>query len=87
MGDLGGADAEGISAERAMGRSVAVAAHDQQAGQREALLGPDHVHDALAGIVEPEQRYAVLGGVFLERRTMRAISGLAITRREPRVGT
>src|SRR5215471_6870495 len=67
MGDLGGADAEGVSAERAMGRGVAVAAYDQQAGQGETLLGTDHVHDSLARIRKSEQGYAVRGGVFLER--------------------
>jgi hypothetical protein len=48
MLDLGGADAEGQRAERAMGRGVAVAADDGGAGQREALLGADDVDDALA---------------------------------------
>src|SRR5262245_21421668 len=67
MGDLGGADAEGVSTERAMGRGMAMAAYDQQAGERKALLGPDHVHDSLARIRKPKQGDAVLGGVFLER--------------------
>src|SRR5215471_4645686 len=67
MGDLGGADAEGVSTERAMGRGMAVAAYDQQAGQGEALFGTDHVHDSLARIRKPKQGYAMLGGVFLER--------------------
>jgi hypothetical protein len=40
-------DAMGNRAERAMRRRVAVAAHDRRARQREALLGPDHVDDAL----------------------------------------
>ena len=63
---LRGADAERIGAERTVGRGVAVAAHDQQAGQRQALLRADHVHDALARIVEPEQLDAVPGGIVLE---------------------
>src|SRR6516225_1003032 len=67
MGDLRGADAEGVGAERAMGRGVAVTAHDQQARQGEALFGTDHVHDTLARFRKPKQGYAVLGGVFLER--------------------
>jgi hypothetical protein len=54
MGDLGGADAEGVSTERAMGRGVAVAAHDQKAGQGKTLLWSHHVDDSLAGIIEPE---------------------------------
>ena len=45
---LGGADAVGQRAEGAVGRGVAVAADDGGAGQGEALLGPDHVDDALA---------------------------------------
>ena len=51
MRDFGGADAEGVGAERAMRRGVAVAADDQQAGQGQALLGADDMHDALARIV------------------------------------
>ena len=46
--DLAGADAERQRAERAVRGRVAVAAHDRHARLREALLGPDHVHDALA---------------------------------------
>ena len=46
MGDFGGADAEGVGAERAVRSSVAVAADDQQARQRQPLLRADHVHDA-----------------------------------------
>jgi len=42
---------------------VAVAADDGQARQRQALLGAGDVDDALAGIVEAEQRDAVGGRV------------------------
>ena len=48
--DLAGADAEGQGPEGAVGGGVAVAAHDRHAGQRAALLGADHVHDALVRI-------------------------------------
>ena len=48
MLDLGGADAVRQRAERAMGGGMAVAADDSGAGQRKALLGADHVDDALA---------------------------------------
>ena len=47
---LGGADAVRQRAEGAVRGGVAVAAHDGGAGQREALLGPDHVHDALPDV-------------------------------------
>ncbi len=47
MLDLGGADAVRQRAERAVGRGVAVAAHDRGAGQGKALLGADDVDDAL----------------------------------------
>ena len=60
-----GADTESKGAKRTVGRGVAVAADDQQAGQRQALLGPDHVHDALPPIVEAEQLDPMLGGVFI----------------------
>jgi hypothetical protein len=67
MLDLGGADAEGERPEGAMRRSVAVAADDRRAGQREALLGADDMDDALlrsdrVDIGDPE-----FGGVALER--------------------
>ena len=48
--DLARADAERQRAERAVGRGVAVAAHDGHARQRAALLGPDHVDDALVRV-------------------------------------
>ena len=48
--DLGGADAVGQRAERAMRRGVAVAANQRHARQGEALLGADDVADALADI-------------------------------------
>src|SRR5262245_65624403 len=76
MGDLGGADAEGVSTERAMGRGMAIAAYDQQAGERKALLGPDDVHDSLARIRKPKQGDAVLGGVFLEREHHARVLGI-----------
>jgi hypothetical protein len=47
MLDLGSADAVGKRAKSAVGRGVAVAADDRRARQREALLRPDDVHDAL----------------------------------------
>jgi len=50
MLDLRGADAVCQRAEGAMGRSVAVAAHDRGARQRKALLGADDMDDALAAI-------------------------------------
>ena len=64
--DLAGADAEGQRAERAVGRRVAVAAHDRQPGLREALLGTDHVHDALAGLAHRVQPDAELRAVVRE---------------------
>ena len=46
--DLAGADAVRQRAERAVGGGVRVAADHGHAGQGGALLGPDHVDDALA---------------------------------------
>ncbi|CAB4835792.1 unannotated protein [freshwater metagenome] len=54
MLDLAGADAEGQRAERTVGRGVRIAAHDGHPRLREALLGADHVHDALARIAHGE---------------------------------
>ena len=48
--DLARADPEGEGAERAVGRGVAVAAHDRHARLGEALLGADDVDDALAAV-------------------------------------
>ena len=50
MFDLAGADAVRQRAEGAVGRGVAVATNDGGAWQGEALLGTDHVHDALADV-------------------------------------
>ena len=76
MLDLGGADAVGERAERAVGRGVAVAADDCRARQREALLRPDDVDDALAPvelvvIFDPE-----LAGVLGQFLDLRAAFGI-----------
>ena len=65
--DLARADAEREGAERAVGRRVAVAAHDRHARQRAALLGPDDVDDALAGVAHRVVGDAELGGVAAQR--------------------
>ena len=62
--DLARADAERQRAERAVGRRVAVAAHDGEPGLRQALLGSDHVHDALARLahrIEPDTELGAVG--------------------------
>ena len=59
--DLGGADAEGQRAERAVGRGVGVAADDGHARQGATLLGSDDVDDALAGVAHRVERDAELG--------------------------
>ena len=50
MLDLRGADTVRERTERTVCCGVAVPAHDRGAGQGEALLGPDDVHDALTRI-------------------------------------
>jgi hypothetical protein len=65
--DLAGADAERQRAEGAVGGGVAVAAHDGHARQRAALLGADHVDDALVGVAHREVGDAELGGVRPQR--------------------
>ena len=50
-----------------MGRCMAVAADDGEAGQGEALFRADHMDDALARIVEPEQGDAVMRRVGAEQ--------------------
>jgi hypothetical protein len=73
--DFRRADAVGECAEGAVGRGVAIAADKGRARQREALLGPDDVDDALAlvelvEIFEPEQ-LSVLGEIRDLRRAFR----------------
>src|SRR5215831_16293470 len=63
MLDLGGADAEGESAEGAVSRGVAVAADDGGAGLGHALLGADDMDDALAYIRHREIRHTEFGAV------------------------
>ena len=46
---------EGERAEGSVGRGVRVAAHEQDAGLGHALLGTDHVHDALARLATAEE--------------------------------
>ena len=50
--EFSGADAPRKRAERAVRASVAVAADQQRARQREAQFGSDHVHDALAVLAD-----------------------------------
>ena len=64
--DLARADAEGERPERAVRGGVAVAADDGHARQRAALLGPDDVDDALAGVAHRVVRDAELGGVLAQ---------------------
>jgi hypothetical protein len=86
MLDFRGADAVGERAERAVGRGVAVAAHQGDAGQRKALLRPDDMDDALAlielvVIFEIEQ-FRILGEVGDLRFALRVwIGQIAIGRR------
>jgi hypothetical protein len=82
--DLGGPDAVGERAERAMGSGMAVTANERRAGKREPLLRTDDVDDALplielVEIVEPEQL-----GIFCEIRDLRRVSGACTLRPESR---
>ena len=54
------------SAKSAMGRGVAIAANNSQAGQRKALLGARDMHDALANIVHSDIFETELGAVFFQ---------------------
>ena len=65
--DLRRPDAERERAERAVRGGVRVAAHDHQTRLRVALLGTDHVHDALARRAHREERDAELRGVRGQR--------------------
>ena len=67
MLDLARADAVRQRAEGAVRRGMAVAADDGRAGQREALLGPDHMHDALALVALVVIFDAEIAGVLRQR--------------------
>ena len=67
MLDLRRPDADRERAERAVRGRVRVAAHDHQPGLRVALLGADHVDDALARRPHREERDAELRGVRGQR--------------------
>ena len=65
--DFARADAERQCTERAMRRSVAIAADDRHAGLRVALLGADDVHDPLPRIVNVVQRDSEFVAVVAQR--------------------
>ncbi len=67
MGDLGRADAEGQRPEGAVGAGMAVAAGDQKPRQGQALFRPQHVHDALRRVGQPETADAMGRGVVFQR--------------------
>ena len=69
--DFRGADAETQRPQRAVGGGVAVAAQHHHARQDHAVLGRDHVFDALQRIGGVEQRDVLLVAIALE------IAGLA----------
>ncbi|GJC96846.1 flp pilus assembly protein TadG [Colletotrichum higginsianum] len=64
--DLAGADAEGQGTEGAVGRGVAVTAHDGGAGQSEALFGADDVDDTLSLVAKAEVGEAKVLDVLLK---------------------
>ena len=82
VADLAGADPEGQCPERAVGRGVAVAADDGEAGLGQAQLGPDHVDDALAVAAHGEEPDPEVAAVPLEGSDLlrgRALGGSAAT--------
>jgi hypothetical protein len=86
MFDFRGADAISERTEGAVGRGMAVAADQRHAGQRETLLRPDDVNDALALIelvvIFEIKELRVLGEISDLRRALRIrIGQIAICRR------
>ena len=67
MLDLGGANAMRQSAKGTMRGGMAVAAHNGQAGQGKALLGPGNMDNALANIIHRQIINAELGAIFFQR--------------------
>ena len=62
----------GQGAERAMGRGVGIAADDGHAGLGAALLGPDHVDDAVAHVAHGEELDPVVLDVPRQRLELQA---------------
>src|SRR5262249_51380513 len=83
--DLGGSNAEGQRAERATRAGVAVAANNRLAGLRQAKFRTNHVHDALFGRIDVEQRDAEVLAVLLERGNLAGSDGIE-DRRAARLG-
>ena len=72
MLNFGGTDAERQCGKRAVRTGMRVAAHHGHAGQGRALLGADHMHDALAQISHLEFGDAQLGAVLIQRFHLQA---------------
>ena len=84
--DFAGADAERQRTERSVRRRVAVAAYDGHAGLRVPQFRTDHVHDALADIVQVVQLDAEFPairpqGVDLSARDLVGNRQVAVRRR------
>ncbi len=67
MLDFGGADAVREAAKSAVGGRVRITADHRHARQREALLRPHHMHDALALVIDGELDDAEVAAVFVQR--------------------
>src|SRR5262245_21984404 len=82
--DLARADAVGKRPEGAMCRGMRIAADDGSARQRKALLGTDHVHDALAAValmvVLDAEVARVLGERLNLQRRLRIVDALRAVR-------
>jgi hypothetical protein len=74
--DIARTEAEAQSTERTVRRGVGVAAHQDHAGLGDALLGPDHVHDALPRIVQREVDDAELAGIARQQFNHAALVGV-----------
>ena len=85
MLDLGRADAERERGKRAVRAGMRVAAHHGHAGQGRALLGPDHVHDALPLVEKREVRLGaerldvLVQGFDLQRDTWSVIPPMPLS--------
>ena len=76
---LARADAVGETGEGAVGRGMGITAHHRHAGQGRALLGPDHVHDALTVVIHLELHDAVLVAVRIQGIDLELGNGIADT--------
>ena len=76
MFHFGRTNAESECPHGAMGRGMAIAAHNRHARQRTAKLRPDHMHNALTVIEQRDVRHAEFNDVLFQGINLQAAFGV-----------